>query len=388
MDFDYNDDERLLRDEARRFLADACPPSVARRILEDSDHPFDRDLWDMIAALGWLGVAIPEAYGGLGLGRVALAAIAEEIGAALAPIPFGSTLYLFADAVLLGGTEQQRGILLPKIVAGEVIGCAALFEGAGDLQPGTIEARVVDGRLTGCKKPVIDGSIATHAVVLARDTTEVRLFLVSLDAPGVIRTTLDAIDGSSDVAEVTFDRAPASALGDARLADVLLDRAAALYAFEQVGGSDRCLAATLDFVRVREAFGGPVGRFQAVKHKLADLYVANQLARSHAYHGIWASEANDSLLPQAAAAARVAASDAYWQASKEAIQLHGAIGFTWEHDAHLFYRRAHHLSLSLGSPGWWRDRLFDALAAGAHTAGGAPVDEYAVAAAPISPESG
>ena len=360
MDFDYSEEQRHLRDEARRFLTAHCPSSIVRTAYHNG---FDRGLWEQIAAQGWLSVAMPEAHGGMGLGRVELAAIAEEIGAALAPLPFGSTLYLFAEAVMMAGSETQRAAILPQVAQGRLIGCGAIFEGAGDFDVARIEAAVTDGRLTGQKSPVVDGGIADVAVVAARDEAGPGLFLVHLD-PTVEREMLEAIDGSANVAALVFHDTPAQRLGtsDARAIERLLEHAAALYAFEQVGGADRCLKMAIVYVKERQAFGGPVGRFQGVKHKLANLYVDNELARSHAFHGIWAVETGDPVLPRAAAAARVAASDAFWGASRETIHLHGAMGFTWDHDAHLHYRRAHHLSLALGSPQWWKDRLFAALA--------------------------
>lgn len=362
MDFDYSDDQRYLRDEARRFLDATCPASVPRAVLEDPAQGHDPSLWSKIAAQGWLGVAVPESHGGLGLSHVELAAIAEEVGAALAPVPFGSTLYLFAEAIRLHGLDSTRSALLPEIVGGALIGCAALTEGPGDLDFDAIRCRVADDRLFGVKMPVPYGNIAEQAVVLARHDEAPKLFLVRLDDPAVQRTRLEAIDGSIDIARLEFTGARIEPLAAGRAEiEALIDGAAVLTAFEQVGAADRCLALTVAYVKERAAFGGPLGRFQAIKHKLADLYVTNQIARSHAYHGVWAMGHAPDRLPTAAAAARVAASDAFWQAAREMVHLHGATGFTWEHDAHQFYRRAHHQSLALGSSAWWRDRLADAL---------------------------
>lgn len=360
MDFDYNDDQRHLRDEARRFLRDACPPEAPRRVLDGPAPRWDRDLWERIAAQGWLGIGIAEEHGGLGLGPVDLGAIAEEIGAALAPLPFGSTVYLLAEALTRFGSLEQQAELLPAIVRGDVIGCAALDE-EGGARP------ILGGALSAKLRPVVGGGIATHAVVSGSDAGGPGLFIVPLEAGEVTRKPMEAIDGSMDVAEMTLANAPARKLArsDASSRRELLARAAVGYAFEQIGGADRCLSLTVDYAKTREAFGGPIGRFQAVKHKLADIFTANEIARSHAYHAAWAAESAPAMLEQAAAAARIAAGEAFWQAAKEMIHLHGAIGFTWEHDAHLFYRRAHHLSLNLGAPQVWKDRLYAALAAAA-----------------------
>lgn len=357
MDFDYTDDQRFIRDEAHRFLASAAPLSSARRVLESSSERFDRALWGRIAEQGWLGTTVPEKHGGLGLGPVELGAIAEGIGASLAAIPFGSNLYLFAQALLANGSPAQRSEHLPRVASGQLIGCAALSADPG----GGCEVR--QNRISGAMQPVVDGTIADYAIVSAREDGEPCLFLAPLDG-SVMRFPLEAIDGSLDVARLEFHETPVERLpgGGPDAVDRLLAAAAVLCGFEQIGGADRCLALTVDYAKQRTAFGALIGRFQAVKHRLADIYVANQLARSHVYHGAWALEQAPARLIEAAAGARVAASEAYWLAAKEMIHLHGAIGFTWEHDAHLFYRRAHHLSLALGNSQAWKERLIQDLA--------------------------
>ncbi len=363
MDFDYTTEQLGFREEAERFLNAHSPISVMRRLIDDPDELYARDLWTRIAAQGWLGITVPEAYGGLGLGHVELAAIGEAIGGALAPVPFGSTVYLLAEAVMNSGTADQKAEILPRIVAGEVIGCAALFEGYGEL-PDSPDVMVRQGRVFGVKSPVSDGLIADMAVLWARsEGGEGRLYLLKLNDPGVKRERLEPIDGSQNVAALHFDGAPVQPLGDdgRSAVEVLMARAAILQAAEQVGAASRCLAFVAEHVKERQAFGGPIGRMQAIKHKLADRYTDNELSRSHLYHGLWALDEAPNMLVQTAAAARLSASEAFWQMAKEGVHLHGAMGFTWEHDAHLFYRRAHYLTLALGSPRWWRDRLFEAL---------------------------
>lgn len=357
MNFDYTDDQRHLREEAHRFLARFAPSSSVRRVLDSSTERFDQPLWGQIAEQGWLGTAIPESDGGLGLGKVELGAIAECIGASLAAVPFGSTLYLFAQALLANGSPTQKSEYLPRVASGKLIGCAALSAGPG----GGCEIR--KNRISGIIQPVIDGSIADYAIVMARDNGEQCLFLAPLDE-SVARTSLEAVDGSLDVALLEFRDTPVEPLPGAGpdAVERLLAAAAVFYGFEQIGGADRCLALTVDYAKQRTAFGAPIGRFQSVKHRLADIYVANQLARSHVYHGVWALDVAPTRLVQAAAGARVSASEAYWLAAKEMIHLHGALGFTWEHDAHLFYRRAHHLSLVLGSPQAWKERVIQSIA--------------------------
>ena len=365
MNFDFSDEQKQLKNEARRFLARECGPEKVRAILDEPARRYDRELWAGVAAQGWLGAAIPEQYGGLGLGHLELCAIAEELGRVCAPIPFGSTLYFVAEALLLAGSEDQKAKYLPKIAAGELIGCLASSESPGDVTAASVRASVTGGKLSGTKLPVTDGSIADLAVVLAREAGQPGLFLVDLNGPGVARTSLQTIEPSRDVASLTFDGAPAERLGPAgegmELLQQVLDRAAVLLAFEQCGGADRCLEMARDYALNRYAFGRVIGSYQAVKHKLADMYIKNELARSNAYYGAWALNVNAPELPVAASAARVAASDAYWYASKENIQTHGGIGFTWEVDCQLYYRRCRQLALVAGAPRVWKERLVSQL---------------------------
>jgi alkylation response protein AidB-like acyl-CoA dehydrogenase len=314
-----------------------------------------------VAGQGWLGAAIPETYGGLGLGHLELCVIAEELGRALAPIPFASTAYFLAEALMLAGSEAQKQAWLPKIAAGETLGCFASVERAGALTEAQVQARVDGGKLTGAKLPVTDGDIADVAVVLAREGGRLGLFLVELGGAGVARETLQTLDPTRSAAKLTFSGAVAERLGEAgeglALAEALLERAAVLLAFEQVGGADRALEMAKGYALERYAFGRPIGSYQAIKHKLADMYVKNELARSTAYYGAWALESGASELPLAAAQSRVAASEAYWFAAKENVQTHGGIGFTWEVDCHLFYRRAQQLGLVAGGSKAWKERL-------------------------------
>lgn len=361
VDFDYSDDQKFLKDEARRFLAARCPPSVVRGVLDDPARSYDAGLWTVVAEQGWLGAAIPEAFGGLGLGRVELCAIAEELGRAVAPIPFASTVYVLAEAVMAHGTEAQKAAILPRIAAGELIGCLATSEGPGVITPSALQARVEGGKLAGVKIPVTDGDAAGMALVLAHEGGRPGLFLIDLKGGGVKADTLESLDPTRGVARLTFDGAAADRLGEAgqgfALVQAILDRAAVLLAFEQLGGADRCLEMAREYALGRYAFGRVIAGYQAIKHKLADMYVKNEVARSNAYYGAWALNVDAPELPTAAAAARIAASDAFWFASKESVQVHGGMGFTWDVDCHLYYRRSRQLSLVAGAPKLWKERL-------------------------------
>ena len=361
MNFDFSDDLKQLRDQARRFLSEQCPPAVVRRSL-DGQETYAAPLWQEIARMGWIGAAIPEAYGGASLGYEGLCVLAEELGRVVAPVPFASTAYLAAEAIAAAGSDAQRTEFLPRIAEGAAIGCFALAEGNGNPSPNTIHARVVGGRLTGAKWPVADGSIADLAVVVACDEhRQPGLFLA--DLAGVRRRELRTLDPTRNHARLEFDSTPVQRLGSAGWGAVqrVLDRAAILFAFEQVGGADACLQMARDYALERYAFGRPIGSFQAIKHKLADVYVALELARSNAYYGAWALGADATDLPLAAATARVSATEAFHLAAKENIQTHGGIGFTWAVDCHLFYRRSKQLALAIGGAPFWKDRLVELL---------------------------
>jgi len=365
VNFDYTDEQKALKDEARRFLAAVSPLAVVRAALEDPGRGYDPALWQRIVEQGWCGAAIPEAYGGLGIGYVELCALAEELGRALAPVPFASSVYQFAECLLAGGSQAQKNDLLPKIASGAAIGTLAVSEGPGVLTQKRIATSFTDGRLSGVKVPVVDGLVATHAVVLAREGAGSGLYLVDLGGDGVRREAVSTLDPTRGEARLVFEAAPAERIGQPGEGMDLLgkvqDRAAILIAFEQLGGADRCLEMARDYALERYAFGRPIGSYQAIKHKLADIFVKNEVARANAYYGAWALSTDAPELPLAAAAARVAASAAYWEAAKENIQTHGGIGFTWEADCHFFYRRARHLGLVLGAPRDWKRRLADRL---------------------------
>ncbi|MDG2523260.1 acyl-CoA/acyl-ACP dehydrogenase [Caulobacter segnis] len=364
MDFDFSDDQKFLKGEARKFLEARCAIPAVRAVLDDPDKAFDAGLWRGVAEQGWLGAAIPEEFGGLGLGHVELCAIAEELGRAVAPIPFASTVYILAEAVMLAGTDAQKQRILPKIAAGELIGCLATSEGPGAITAASIQATVSGAKLSGVKIPVTDGDVADVALVLAKEGGKPGLYLVELSGD-VGRVSLKSLDPTRSIAKLTFKDAPAERLGGAgegmELLQAVLDRAAALLAFEQLGGADRCLEMAKAYAMERYAFGRVIGGYQAIKHKLADMYVKNEVARSNAYYAAWALNTSAPELPIAASAARIAASDAYWFASKENIQTHGGMGFTWEVDCHLYYRRSKQLALVAGAPKAWKERLVSQL---------------------------
>jgi alkylation response protein AidB-like acyl-CoA dehydrogenase len=374
MNFDFSDDAKLLRDEAGRLLREQATPTAVRRILE-GEAAYDAALWQRVAAMGWLGTAVPEEFGGAGLGYEGLCVLAEQLGRCVAPVPFSSSVYLATEAILLAGSAEQKRRLLPGLASGQRIGTLALAEGPGNPHPARIRTAVTRGKVSGTKLPVPDGSVADLAVVVAQAGGETGLYLVELGGAGVARQALKTVDPTRNHARLEFSGAPAERLGaEGKRAQgkgaegagweavrCVLDRAAVLVAFEQVGGAQACLDMARAYAQERYAFGRPIGSFQAIKHKLADVYIAVELARSNAMFGAWALATAAPELPLAAAAARVSATDAFHLASKENIQTHGGMGFTWESDCHLYYRRAKLLALMLGSAPYWKDRLISEL---------------------------
>ncbi|MDB5986511.1 MAG: acyl-CoA dehydrogenase [Nevskia sp.] len=362
MNFDFSEEQQALREQARRLFADGR--SRARRLL-DSGDAHDASLWTQLVEMGLSAAAIPEPLGGVGLGALELCVVAEEAGRSLAPVPFASSVLYATEALkLAGGAAATRW--LPKLADGSAIGTVAFTEGHGtwDARP---TARVENGRLFGFKEPVADPA-ADFAIVSATSKAlngGYDWWLVDLHAEGVVVQAIDTLDCLRRHARIEFDGAPVAALGQlgdgARLASRMLDIAAVLTAFEQLGGAEAQLEACVDYAKTRRAFGSLIGVNQGVKHRLADMYAKIQLARGHCYYAAWALSTTAAQLPLAAAGARLAATDAFSFAAEEAIELHGGIGFTWDNDCHLYYRRARLLALTLGNRSRWSDRLVRAL---------------------------
>jgi len=366
LNFDFPDELKQLRDTARTFLTARASTSVTRKVL-DGDLGLDRALWGEIGALGWLAATIPEAHGGLDLGPLAICVLAEEIGRSLAPVPFSSSVTLATEALLRYGSPEQQRAHLPKLADGSAIGSFAFVEGLGATDHGAVAARFASGRLYGTKIVVADGGVADFAIVAARsDDDGVGLYVAQLEGTTVNRTPRQTIDPSRGHADLRFDGHPAEPLPGAHGAAgvrALVDSAAVVMAFEQIGVASAALDMATAYAKERYAFGRPVGSFQAIKHKLVDVYVALELARSNAYYAAWALAHDAPELPVAAAAARVSACEAAWLATKENIQTHGGMGFTWDLDCHLYYRRAKLLGLALGSATEWKRKLIARLCA-------------------------
>lgn len=366
MNFDFSDDQKLLREQTARFLEGECGMDVVRSVL-DGEPRFADGVWRGLADMGLIGTSIAEQHGGAGAGYLELCLVAQEVGAALAPVPFGSTVYLVAESLQRWGSGEQQARWLPGIAAGEIKGALAVVETTEQTTPQSIDTVFSGGRLNGTKIAVADGGIADLLLVLARSGKDLGLYLVDLREASVQRQDVATVDPTRNTAAVTFADTAAEPLGDGadgweRLSS-LYDRAAVLYAFEQLGGAQRALDMATDYARERFAFGRPIGSFQAIKHMLADMYVAAKLAESNCYYAAWALSTDAPDLALAAATARVSATQAFQHCSKDNIQVHGGMGFTWEFDCHLYYRRSNYLALQLGGPTLWEDRLVSHLPA-------------------------
>ena len=356
MNFDLSDDAKTLKEAARKFLDARAGPAAARRVLNSGDT-HDAQLWTEVVEQGWPAARVPEAHGGLGLGADEACVLAEEIGRSLAPVPLMSTLATI-EALLIAGSAAQQAEWLPKLASGEAVGAIAWAEGSNSpLQ--TPATKLEGGKLSGQKAPVIDGLVATVAIVTVATPDGPAMAIASLD--GVTREKQDTLDLVRPSARLSFSGTPAEALGTAADWVKLTERLAVLSAWEALGTADAAREMTLAYAKDRVAFGQRIGRYQGVKHKLADMFIKAELARAHALHGCWAWEADAPELAQAASAARVASLDALRFTTEESVQLHGGIGFTWEHDCQFYYRRNRLLAASIGSRPHWSDRLVRAL---------------------------
>lgn len=351
MNFEFTPDQRMIGEQAQSFLQKECTSEVVRSVL-DSDATYDRALWKQIAELGWMGTTIPEEYGGLGLSYFELALIAEALGRALAPIPFSSSVYLATELLIIAASETQKQKWLPKLATGDVIGTAAT-KGSLTLNP--------NGKIDGNLMLVPDAEAADFCIVKVMHDNDLSLYLLELNQASVDITSVQSIDPSRPFAKVICNNAkaePINANNDYKNPlEVVLNRAAVLYAWEQIGGADAALEQARDYALQRFAFGRSIASFQAIKHKLAHGYVKNTLARSNGYHAIWALNSNSPKLETASSIARISSIQAYYYMSKENIQTHGGMGFTWEFDCHLHYRRAKTLSLVIGGENAWKKRL-------------------------------
>lgn len=354
MDFDLSQEQKMLADQARGLLAERTPFDHLRRIIDDGLE-WDQPLWAELGEMGFLGANIPQEYGGLGMTELDLGVISQELGRANAAIPFFSSIVLAADAIRLAGSEAQKTRYLPALASGQMVACFASAEGPGGLLGGGVEFS--GDALSGSKYPVADAGVATIAVVQCGE----RLAIVELDQPTVVRSRRESFDQLRPYYRLDFDWSAAELMPGINCIPMLLDRAAVQAAFEAVGASEACLQMGLEYVMQRQIFGRSLASYQAIKHKLADVAVAVEIARSNAYFAGWAAEASPAELPMASSASRLSAIRAFEMAARENLQVHGGIGYTFEANCHFYYRRERMLAVVVGNRGYWADRLIDAV---------------------------
>ena len=374
MQFAFTPEQDEFRSVLRRFLQEKSPPTAVRRHME-TEAGWDRKGWrEFNDQLGLTGVHIPEAYGGQGFGLVELGIVLEEMGRALLCAPFFSSTVLAATAIMNAATEAQKEALLPPIALGETIATLAFTEPNGRWDTAGIEATAtpVGGgfRLDGVKSFVLDGHTADLIVVAARRPGSagdegLSLFTVAGGAPGLSRRALKVLDPTRKQARLEFQSVEAKLLGEegggaGPLARTLAQAAACL-ANEMVGGAEKLRESALDYANLRVQFGRPIASFQSMKHKQADMLLDVQLARSAAYAAASAAAEEDADWPALASLAKAGASEAYVRAAKDTIQIHGGIGFTWDNDTHLWFKRAKSSEVFLGDPAWHRERMLQAL---------------------------
>lgn len=361
-----NDDHDEFRALVRRFLEDKSPSAEVRRLM-DSPHNRDDKVWRQMAEqLGLPGLVVPEEYGGSGCGPVELGIVMEEMGRALFVAPYFSTV-LAAVTILWSGDEAACARWLPGIADGSLTAAVAIEDGGAswDIDAITSKARRDGGRwlLSGEKRFVVDGHTADLLLVVARADDGVGVFAVEGESSGLVCAKVDYLDKTRDLASVSLHDVPAARIGASADNRAWLGRvydlALTILASEQVGGADACLDLAVEHAKVREQFGRPIGSFQAIKHKCANLLLEVESGRSAAYHANAAVAADDDQASIAAALAKCYSAEAFVHAAKECIQIHGGIGYTWEHNAHLYLRRAKSSELLFGSPARQRARVAD-----------------------------
>ena len=367
LDLVFSPEQEEFRSALRRFLSDKSPMSEVRRLMETAEG-FDQAVWtQMVSQLGITSVIIPERFGGFGLSQVEAGIIFEELGRCLACLPYLSTVGMGVNILLASGDEKACKMLLPGVAAGVTRLAVCAWEPGNnwDIQAMTTVANNA-GQITGCKTYVLDGLSATQLLVLAIDGDGLEsLYLIDAASPTLRKAPLSTFDLTRKFAEVSFDSTPARLVGErgkgAGYYFQMLNRALISMASEQVGSAQAILDMAVGYSRSRTQFGRPIGSFQAIKHKCADMLVEVESARSASYYASWVVDNDESNLEMAACTAKSYCSAALSHAAEENIQIHGGIGFTWEHDAHLYLKRAKSSEQMFGTPMEFRERLAERL---------------------------
>ena len=373
MNFGFNEEQELLRSTARKFFDNECASDTVRKLM-DGPEGMTPDLWKKIVEQGWTGLIFADEHGGMGLGFVDLVVLMEEMGRAVVPGPFFSTVLLGGLAIREAGTDAQKKAWLPKISSGEARATLAWMEPSAELGARgitlTATAKGPGFTLDGTKLFVHDANTADVIVVAARTASGkspeegVSLFLVPKGTPGLSVTLLPTMDQTRKLCEVAFKNVEVGAdalmgqagSGWAPLARVI-DRATVALCAEMCGGAQKVLEMTVEYAKIRQAFGRPIGSYQGVKHKAADMLVDVENSKSITYYAAWAMDEDVPEGPLAVSMAKAYVSDAYRRVAGAGIQLHGGIGFTWEHDLHLYFKRAKGSEFTFGDATWHRERV-------------------------------
>jgi alkylation response protein AidB-like acyl-CoA dehydrogenase len=370
MNFAFSEEQEELRRTVRQFLEAKSPETEVRRLMETTEG-YDPAVWKQMGQeLGLQSIAIPEQFGGQGFTFIELGIVLEEQGRVLVCAPYFSSVVLGANAIMNAGTDAQKAELLPGIASGDSIATLAFTEPSGkwDVAGITMEAKESKGKytLSGEKMFVLDGHVADTIVVVARTagssgTDGISFFTVRGDADGLTRTPLSTMDMTRKQAKLEFDNVTAEPLGAPgggwAAFSKTLDQAAVALSNEMMGGAQKVLEMSVEYAKVRVQFGRPIGSFQAIKHKCADMLLEVESGKSAAYYASWAAAEDNEELPVVAALAKAYCSEAYFHATAENIQIHGGIGFTWEHPAHLYFKRAKSSEIYLGDPTYHRELL-------------------------------
>ena len=368
MNFSFTTEQEELRRYTRQWLDENCPLETVRMLM-DTERGYDDGHWAAIAEMGWLGMAIPSEWGGAGFTFLELFVLLEEQGRSLFCAPFLSTVVMAAGVVEEAGDDRQKKEILSAIASGELIAAVAFTEpnGRWEAEGVTTEARPRPGggwTLNGTKSFVLDGHVADLLVVAAGTDQGVSLFLVPAGTEGVARGRLETMDQTRKQAEITLTdvHLASDALlgpegGGWPILERMLERAAVALSAEQVGGAQACLQMAVSYAKVRKQFGRPIGSFQAIKHKCADMLAQVESARSAAYYAGWAVSEDNDERPLMASLAKSYCSESYFFSAAENIQIHGGIGFTWEHNAHLYFKRAKSSELLFGDPSFHREKI-------------------------------
>jgi alkylation response protein AidB-like acyl-CoA dehydrogenase len=352
MQFGLSESQEILRDSARKFFAGECPMVTVRRLME-TESAYDAGLWSKLAEQGYTGIIFGEEYGGVGLGVVELILLMEEAGRALLPGPFFSTVALAGAALDSAGTPEQKKKYLAPICHGRARSTLALLEGSASWDPADAQIAAANGRLTGEKLFVPEAAVADFIVVAARNG----LWVVEAKAPGMQIEAMAGMDPTRKLYSVKFQNTSAEKLGREEGLARALDVATVALTAEMVGGMQRTLDMTVEYAKTRKQFGKAIGTFQAVQHQCADMYLETESARSAAYYAAWALQENAADAHVAVSIAKLYASDACRTVGNRGIQVHGGMGFTWENDLHLYYRRAKVSETTFGDATFHRERI-------------------------------